>query len=168
MNPSLPFNPVPWAAFFSAMASAAAALTGLVFVAVSINLSNVIKSPNLVSRSAKALITLVGALVVSFLCLVPGQTQRVLGTEIVVFSVVWWITIARAQHRANKNNAYVTTRHRIVQGLLLHGSATPVVIAGVSFMLGHRGAPYWLMVGTIFCLLTAMLDAWVLMIEILR
>ena len=150
------------------MASVAASLIGLVFVAISINLRNVIAEPKLVSRSAKALITLVGALVVALLCLVPGETQRTLGMVILVSSLVWWITIVRALNRANRNNTYITRKHRVLQAVLLHGSATPIVIAGVLLLLGRKGGPYWLMAGTIGCLLTAMVDAWVLMIEILR
>jgi hypothetical protein len=168
MNSSPVFDPTPWAGFFTAMASAAAALTGLVFVAVSINLRNVIGSPNLVSRSAKALITLIGAMIVALLCLVPGETQRMLGLEIAIFGVVWWVVIVRTLNRANRNNAYVTRKHIILQALLTHGSAAPIVASGVSLILGRGGGLYWLVAGTIVCLLAAMADAWVLMIEILR
>jgi hypothetical protein len=46
----LGYAPGAWTAFFSAMIAAAAALTGLLFVAVSINLAGILKASKL--RSA--------------------------------------------------------------------------------------------------------------------
>ena len=48
-----------WESFFIAQVGAAAALAGLVFVALSINLRQVVSSPILVGRAAEALLLLV-------------------------------------------------------------------------------------------------------------
>src|SRR5262249_51640091 len=47
-----------WDSFFVAQVSASAALTGLVFVALSINLQRIMNFPQLVDRAAEALIVL--------------------------------------------------------------------------------------------------------------
>ena len=54
-----------WSSYLSAQASAAASLTGLVFVAVSINLTRVISVPGLAGRAAESIIQLFGVFIVS-------------------------------------------------------------------------------------------------------
>src|ERR687898_430567 len=73
-----------WHDFFLAQAGAAGVLTGLVFVAVSINLQEIVSDPSsgLPGRAAEALILLVGVLTASVLLLVPGQGQLMVGAEV--------------------------------------------------------------------------------------
>jgi len=61
-----------WANFFLAQVSAAAALTGLIFVAVSINLTKILAYPTLPGRALEALLYLLTVLVIGTLGLVPG------------------------------------------------------------------------------------------------
>jgi hypothetical protein len=58
----LAYNLAQWSKFFSAQVGASAALTGLLFVVISINLPKIVANPQLASRSAKALATLAGVL----------------------------------------------------------------------------------------------------------
>jgi hypothetical protein len=44
----------------------------------------------------------------------------------------------------------------------------PLLAAGVSLLLHAGGGLYWLVPGVVLCLVVAVLDAWVLLIEILR
>jgi hypothetical protein len=66
-------DPAAWSDFAVAVAGAAAALSGLLFVAVSINLSRILAFSNLPARAAQTLIMLVTPLVVSLLVLIPAQ-----------------------------------------------------------------------------------------------
>jgi hypothetical protein len=162
------YNPADWATFFSAEVGASAALTGLIFVAVSINLSSILKMPQLIARSAKALFALMGILVASTLCMVPAQTLRALGWELAISGAIVWVTTTLSQHAASHKNQYVTARGRISQVVLTQLSAIPLVAAGVSLLLGFGGGLYWLVPGTIFSFIAALIDAWVLLIEIQR
>ncbi len=66
------YNPADWEPFFTAMIAAAAGLTGLLFVAVSINLDWILKGTKfLPARAAEALATLLLVLVSSALTLIP-------------------------------------------------------------------------------------------------
>lgn len=69
MNPAF----AHWANFFAAEVGAAAALTGLIIVAVSINLSRILSFPQLPARAAESFLMLIGALMVASLGLVPEQ-----------------------------------------------------------------------------------------------
>jgi hypothetical protein len=79
-----------WDNFFVAEAGAAAALTGLLFVAVSINLMRVLQFPQLPTRAAETLISLMSVLVVSTFALVPQQSMRTYGIEIAVTGLATW------------------------------------------------------------------------------
>jgi hypothetical protein len=74
-----------WTDFGVGVAGASAALAGLVFVAVSINLSEILKYRNLPGRAALTLF--VTPLIVGFLLLVPGQPGAALGTELLVAGI---------------------------------------------------------------------------------
>jgi hypothetical protein len=65
------YDPAAWEPFFSAMIAAAAALTGLLFVAVSINLDRILKGGRfLPARAAETLATLLLVVASSALTLV--------------------------------------------------------------------------------------------------
>jgi hypothetical protein len=61
-----------WENFFISEVGAAAALAGLLFVGVSINLTRILSLPRLPNRALLALVILLAILVVSSLLLVPG------------------------------------------------------------------------------------------------
>jgi hypothetical protein len=70
-----------WHDFFVGAAGATAALTGLLFVSLSINLQQILEQPWLPRRAALTLMLLFEALVVAILGLVPGQSPVTLGVE---------------------------------------------------------------------------------------
>jgi len=148
--------------------SASAALTGLIFVAVSINLRQIVGQDNLISRSAKALFTLAGMLVMSTLCLVPSHRPLVLGMELIVLGTVLWLSTTRAQWLAAHQNPYGSRGQRLLHFLLTQASSIPVLVAGGSLVVGVGGGLYWLVAAAVFSLVAALIDAWVLLIEIQR
>jgi hypothetical protein len=52
--------------------------------------------------------------------------------------------------------------------VLAQVAVVPSLVAGVSLLLGAGGGRYWLVPGVVLCLVVAVLDAWVLLVEILR
>lgn len=72
-----------WAGFATAVAVAAATLTGLVFVAVSINLQRILQFPNLPGRAGQTLIMFTISLIFSIFVLVPGQPSAALAAELI-------------------------------------------------------------------------------------
>ena len=81
---------VGWESFFIAEVGASAALVGLIFVGVSINLIRILSLPGLPNRALLALVLLLTILVVCSLLLVPGQTLTFVGIEVLVIGLVVW------------------------------------------------------------------------------
>ena len=76
MTVSSAYSAVPWQTFFAAEVGAGASLTGLLFVAVSINLERILSFPKLPARAGETLTLLLLVVVIASLGLAP-QSDRV-------------------------------------------------------------------------------------------
>lgn len=168
VNAGAAFNPILWSNFFSAELSASAALTGLLFVAASINLARIIENPLLTARLAKALVTLIAVVFAATLCLVPGQSTRLLGAELMVIEVPIWILVTILERASSRTNVYVGTWGKVGHFLLAQSAVLTMIAGGASLLAGRDGGLYWVVAGVMISFATALLDAWVLLIEILR
>ena len=156
-----------WDNFFVAEVGASAALLGLLFVAVSINLAKILQYPQLPGRAAEALGALVAVLLVATCGLVPGQSTRAFGIEIVSIGAVAWVfaVITQTRGRSQENAQRYWMINRVV---LTQLSSLPIVVAGVSLLAGRGGGLYWLVPGVGFSFVTAVFGGWVLLVEINR
>ena len=77
-----------WKDFNVAIAGATAALAGLVIVAASVNIADIVKSRTLTARLGSGIIMLVLALVASAVGLMPGISTVWFGLIVVVISLV--------------------------------------------------------------------------------
>jgi hypothetical protein len=164
---------IAWHDFFLAQAGAAGVLTGLVFVGVSINLQKIVSDPNsgLVGRAGEALILLVGVLTASVLVLVPGQGAGLLGAEVLVVGLAacGWIAAIQLPRVREWGTMRADLRGPFVLRVVLGQVATlAMVIAGVAMLWVGPGGLYWLVASTVFSILAALADAWVLLVEINR
>src|SRR3954454_20459827 len=78
----------PWSDFSVAVVGASAALTGLLFVAVSINIEQMLATGALSGRAGSTMILFVVPLAIGTLVLIPEQSSPALGLELVVLGVV--------------------------------------------------------------------------------
>ena len=160
------YSPFAWHDFFMGTIGAAAALTGLLFVAISINLQQILRYPHLPGRAAGTLGILVSALVVSGFALAPGQGDRALGIEIAVAGVVVavqavWVTLGKD---LSGNPGSWLIQH--LASLLLPGIA--FMVGGVSLATGVGGGLYWVLAAVLLVFASASVNAWVLLVEIMR
>jgi len=162
------YSTTAWSTFFSAQLSASAALTGLLFVAVSINLSKIVALRYLPPRAAKALTTLLSVLLSSTLCLVPAQRTSLLGWELTALGAAVWAMLTYWQRASSAGNPYVGRGHTVFHWILAEASGLPLLIAGISLIIARGGGLYWLVAGAMISFVAAMLDAWVLLVEIQR
>ena len=88
------YNASEWHDLFVATAGASAALAGLVFVAVSINIERILKSEDLPSRAQMTVALLLSVLLVSIIGLIPGQSRTALGAELLGVGLLFGTLIA--------------------------------------------------------------------------
>jgi hypothetical protein len=143
-----------WGELFLAEAGASAALAGLLFVAISINLTKILEVRGLVGRAGEAIVLLVAVLIVSTLVLVTG---------LLAWSILVVIHAGAVRGGIGPSRPVLVARVAMAQLAVL-----PFLVAGVSLLLRAGGGLYWLVPGVVMCLVVAVLDAWVLLIEILR
>jgi hypothetical protein len=82
------YQPAQWHSLFEAIAGAAATLAGLIFVAVSLNLREILRGRSLPSVAARSLAVLVALVLMCTFGLAPGQQHVALGIEILVLGIV--------------------------------------------------------------------------------
>ncbi len=157
-----------WESFFVAQVGASAAVAGLVFVGVSINLEKILKYIGLPGRALEALIVLILVLIISSLMLVPGQSSTLIGAELLGVGLLAWIWVVALDAL---NVRQLETRYRaawILRVALSQLATVPIIIAGAVTLAQGSANYYWLVPGVIFCFVVAFFDAWVLLIEINR
>jgi hypothetical protein len=162
------YQPDRWASAFTAIASSAAALTGLLFVALSINLDRVIKGPGLVARAVEVLLLLVAVLVIATLLLMPGQTVTSVSIEILVAAIVTSSLLGSIHIRAPRRALGVTTRNFVLRVVGDHMGPLFLIIGAVSLLIGNGGGLYWVVPALIAVMVAAIIGAWVMLVEIVR
>jgi modulator of FtsH protease len=154
-----------WHELFVATAGAAAALAGLVFVAVSINIDRILQYAWLPARAFRTVMLLIVAVVASIFVLAPQSTDA-LGIELAVLGVLAAAGLVRSSLR-HRPDVQVDGGLFSRLGPELVGTI-PFAIAGVSLLAEAGGGLYWALAGVIGAIVGAVLHAWVLLVEILR
>jgi modulator of FtsH protease len=162
------FTLAGWDNFFVACAGASAALVGLVFVALSINLSRILAIPGLAARAGESVIPLGAVLIVSLLALVPVQSMRAFAEELTVFGGFTWAVTCRIEYVALRSHHFIRPGHIILRLAINQPANLAVFVSGLSLLLGFPGGLSWLAWGVVLSFGGAMINAWILLVEILR
>jgi hypothetical protein len=161
-----------WHELFIASAGAAAALSGLIFVAVSINLASILAteeklgSSYLTGRALESLVALLIVLAISIVGLDPSINRVAFAVVLAFCSGVSGVSPVRAvtayRHSGVKPVAF---NLRLLLASLLAG--TYAVCAGT--LLAHGGGGlHWLPAAFILAIAIAASNAWILLVEVLR
>jgi modulator of FtsH protease len=156
-----------WETFFAAQAGASAALAGLVFVALSINLKEILAIPGLPGRAAEAIVLMVLPVFTGLVALVPNQSLRALGLEYLLLGIAAAALVSITLRSAHSVAAGRPTREFASRPVALL-AVLPTVVAGALLVSGHIAGLDWQVAGTLLCLTAGIADAWVLLVEILR
>ena len=162
-----------WHDFFVTAAQAAAALAGLIFVGVSINLEMIMANPRygLADRALEALILLVTVLLVTCLLIIPAQGTVVAGLEVLVVGITDWAAIVVIQllQVRNWHSLEATLRPYFLTRVVLGQIATlPLVAAGIAVLSWGVSGLYLLAAGVLLSFLVSGANAWILLVEIQR
>ena len=156
-----------WKDFFVAVSGVAASFAGLLFIALSINLTRILDTPGIPARAGETLIFLGSVLVSALLGLVP-QTPFTFGLELLSIGCFVWCVGTYLHVRALRSRLYDTAAHGFMRVAYSQIAALPLVIGAASILLHEGGGLYWLIPGLILPLLASMVNAWVLLVEIMR
>lgn len=157
-----------WHDLYVATAGAAAALTGLIFVGISINLQKILAYPSLVTRASLSLILLMSILMFSVLLLIPTERQAIIGWIFIILAFGLWVWMLRSDIKilASAEKQY---KSKFVPVVILDQLCTVAYLVGGGSLLFPGGnGPYWIAAAFLFSFAKAVLDAWVLLIEIMR
>ena len=157
-----------WETLLAAELGAAATLLGLVFVGVSINLTRIMASGLLVERALEAVVLLLAVLTATAVALVPGQGPAGLGAALLVIGLAAWAALVGFQLRARWRLAPPLRAAFALRVLMGQAATLPFVVAGAGLLLGAGGGLYWLVPGLLVAVGWAVMDSWVLLVEILR
>ncbi len=150
-------NVTGWHDLSIAMLGAAAAPIGLIFVALSVNMRQVLRYPWL--ASAGTILYLVAVLVSTTFMLAPGQANSVFGAELVVLGVASAGYVGTVGVRRRDR---VVPQFRRQMDIQLVGGIIALAlfaVTGLSLMAGCGGDLYWLLPAVLLSVSLALVNA---------
>ena len=150
-----------WSDFIVVSGGAAAALMGLLFVAVTLRIDAVSQAPDLRSRAAQTLTLFAVALVAALLMAVPIQPPCVFGTELIALAMLGGVALIALNTRAKR----VPHQNPIARILDRVGpNITTIVLigaAGACTALDLTWGIYLLVPAALAALIGGVVSAWV-------
>ena len=149
-----------WSDFFLLVGTGAVTLTGLVFVAMSLNLRVIAYGP---THRNRAINTLTGLALVFMRCalvLMAAQSHQAIGAVLLVVSAISLVVFGRGYARAIATGNGLRLS-RIIGGSLVHLTE---MVGATLFLLGHRFGLYVAAVGIVVNTCYMITAAWLLVI----
>ncbi|MBF4518756.1 hypothetical protein IRZ71_20570 [Flavobacterium sp. ANB] len=154
--------------FYNASASASAALTGLIFIGISINLEKILQHSSLPTRASFSLLLLISILIFSLILLIPKQTPKLIGFLFTFLGFILWAIITKADLKIHIETNPEYKRLFLMNLFFDQLAVLPYIIGGIYILfLGQTGL-YFIAFAFIVSFIKSVSDAWVLLIEILR
>ncbi len=156
-----------WSEFNVAMVGATAALAGLVIVAASVNIGDIIKEASLTARLAAGISGLVLALIGSAVGLIPEVGPIAYGVAMIVIALGAGVFQVQATRRIFENR-HPANRARWLKAAVGFLAPLTYVIGGALLAAAQPVGLVWFAAGSIIAIVAALLVSWIVLVEVLR
>jgi hypothetical protein len=154
-----------WTTMYGAVAAAAAAFAGLLFVALTVNLPRILPDAAHVARAREALAGLLSLLVLAIAVLIPDQGRDALGIELLGVAVTLVILSVPLQTRTLRRLPPPGRAAWAARMLPVNLATLAIFVTGATLLAGTGGGLYWLVATVVIYTLRSALDAWALVVE---
>jgi hypothetical protein len=150
--------PDDWQGFAEMVGGASGAMTGLLFVAVSLNAGRIAGHKGLRASAAQTLVLFLTPLIMAAVLLTPGQPAWVAGTELIATGLIAsWILLTLKRGLADDELRLISIFNRrgpnVVVMLLF-------VASGVALICGADAGLYLLLPAALVAFVSGVLNAW--------
>ena len=156
-----------WNEFNLGILGAAAALAGLVIVAGSVNIGEIVKERSLTARLGAGIATLVLAITASALALFPGITLVWYGIAVLVATVLSAVFPIHAARTLLANHD-PRSRYKGVRSAVNFLPTAIYAVGAVLLVAGNPGGLVVVAIGAIIAIPVALMISWVVLVEVLR
>lgn len=153
-----------WLSFGEALAAVAGALTGLLFVALSVKSDVLAASLSLSSRAAQTLVLFMTSVLIAVLLVAP-QPPAALGWELLAVAAVSGTALLILDRRAGHSTDQGVARYieRFSPNTI---TAVLVAVAGLTLLLQAGGGLYWLIPAAVASLVGGVVNAWLFLVRL--
>ena len=137
-------------------------------MALSINLAKIIGFPGIASRAAETLVLLAGSLIATLMLLVPHESRAMAGAILLAVGIPMAFGPGIVQVTSLRKGSYYKLRFAWARLTLHQLSTLPFSLAGLSLLGVVPGGLLWFALGIALGITLALINAWVLLVEILR
>jgi FHA domain len=156
------YSTVPWASFGAALAAVAGALTGLLFVALSVKSDTLLASRSLRGRATQTLVLFMTSVLIA-VCLVAPQPAAALGAELIAVAVASGTLLLILDRRAGHGSNLEVARD--IERFAPNALTTALVgVAGLTLLVKAGGGLYWLIPAAVASLAGGVVSAWLFLV----
>jgi hypothetical protein len=158
------YVPSAWGGFAEALAAVSGALTGLLFVALSVKGTALAQSRSLASRAAQTLVLFMTSVMIAIMLVAP-QPATAVGAELLALAVVAGAALLILDRRAGQAREPGVARfvERYSPNTI---TALLVAVAGVSLIGRAGGGLYWLIPTAAASLIGGVISAWLFLVRL--
>ena len=158
------YTTAPWTSFGQALAVVAGALTGLLFVALSVKSDVLAASRSLSSRAAQTLILFMTSVLIAVFLVAP-QPAPAMGAELLALAVASGTGLIILDRRAGRRSDQDVARYieRFSPNTI---TAVLVGVAGLTFLVKAGGGLYWLIPAAVASLAGGVINVWLFVVRV--
>jgi hypothetical protein len=158
------YVPAAWGSFGEALAAVAGALTGLLFVALSVKGTALSKSRALTSRAAQTLVLFMTSVMIAVMLVAP-EPATAIGAELLALAAVAGAALLILDRRAGQAREPGVARfvERYSPNTI---TAILVGLAGLTLVVRGGGGLYWLIPAVAASLIGGVVSAWLFLVRL--